>query len=98
MTELEYKLMSAIGIAIDRVADFSDEMEEFACELVKKKHDRAWELSISVLEINDILADIFHKTVEENKEEWEALQKAECRIISKQISTKTERRIEHGTV
>ena len=86
MTELEYKLMSAIGYATDMVADFSDEMDEFACEVDNESdYNRAHELASDVLRINTLLADIFNKVVEENKEEWDNLQKAECKILEKSI-------------
>ena len=93
MTELEYKLLSTIGSAVDMVADFSDEMDMFACEVddeqdYKKAHDLAYKVS----EINDILANAFNETVNENKEEWNDLLMAECKIISKQHFFK-ERRI-----
>ena len=93
MTELEYKLLSTIGSAVDMVADFSDEMDEFVCEVEnEQEYNKAHNLAYRVLEVNDLLADIFNKTVDENKEEWENLQKTECKIIRKQHFLK-ERRI-----
>ena len=84
MTELEYKLMSTIGRAIDMVDDFSDDMDEFACEVDNKlDYNRAHELASDVLRINTLLADTFNKVEEENKEEWDNLQRAECKIIEK---------------
>ena len=89
MTELEYKLMSTIAYAIDMVADFSDEMDEFACEVDDKSdYDifvRAHELADEVLIINTILGDVFNRVRGENSEEWDSLQGADCKIIEKDI-------------
>ena len=99
MTALEYELMCAIGSAIDLVADFSDEMDDFACDISdKKNYIRANELAYDVLELNDVLANVFNSTVENNKEEWRSFLKAESDIIYKKHINKKERRIQDGTV
>ena len=94
MTELEYKLMSTIGYATDMVADFSDEMDEFACEVGDALDDsgghelasRAHVLADDILRINTLLGDAFSKVKEGNKEEWYNLLKAECKIIERSIN------------
>ena len=85
MTELEYKLMSVIGNSIDRMVDFSDDMDEFVCEVDDEQdYKKAHGLADDVLGIITLLTDAFNKVVEENKEEWVSLLKAECKIIEKQ--------------
>ena len=84
MTELEYKLMSVIGNSIDRMVDFSDDMDEFVCEVDDEQdYKKAHGLANDVSRITNLLVDVFNKAVEENKEEWVSLQKAECKIIEK---------------
>ena len=84
MTELEYKLMSVIGNSIDRMVDFSDDMDEFVCEVDDEQDcKKANGLADDVLGIITLLTDVFNKVVEENKEEWVSLLKAECKIIEK---------------
>tara|TARA_Y100000310_G_scaffold156447_1_gene155886 strand:+ start:624 stop:911 length:288 start_codon:yes stop_codon:yes gene_type:complete len=93
MTELEYKLMSTIAYAIDLVADFSDDMDEFACEVDDESdYRRAHELADDVLRINTLLADTFNRAKEENKDEWDTLQKVECKIIEKTIKERHEQK------
>ena len=86
MTELEYKLMSVIASSVDMITDFSEDLDEFAT-LVNDEEDynRANELADDFIPINNLLVDTFNEVKEENREEWDNLQKAECRIIEQQL-------------
>ena len=85
MTNIEYKLLSKLGYAIDLLADHSDDLDELLCAAEEILDDCIID-DINIL-LNNIegiistMANTFDEVKDQNIEEWESLQKAEARII-----------------
>ena len=70
MTETEYELLSSLATAIDVAKDCLDSIDEISGE---------------IYELQEKASDIFYKVRDENFEEWDAMQRAEAKIIEKTI-------------
>ena len=73
MTETEYKLLSSLASVIDIAQDCMDSIDE---------------LSGEIYDLQEKAGDIFYKVKDENSDEWDAMQRAEAKIIEKKHKQK----------